>query len=542
MKETEFNLLEETWVRVLCPDGSVREVSLLDALLHAEDYVDLAGELPTQDMAVLRLLLAVLHTVFGRVDADGQDAPITTPGEAFRRWKSLWQRGHFPEAPIRDYLTRWRDRFWLFDPERPFWQVPGAQIGTAYTSAKLNGEVAESGNKLRLFSAYAGSGKTELTYAQAARWLLYVNGYDDTSAKPKGKDLPSPGAGWLGKLGLIQAVGNNLFETLLLNLTLLQDGVSLWEPNRPCWELDTPKNAERTEIPQPNNPAQLLTLQSRRLLLQRDHGKVIGYVLLGGDFFERENAFCEQMTVWRTIPGKRGAPTVYTPKRHDPNRLFWREFPAVFLEEPNARFPGVVRWIAGLQAPRNACLPRGGVVRFRIAAVKYGDKDFFVADAFSDELSFHASLLEDLGKWWRVRIKEEIGRCERLADAVGNLAEDLARAAGHDDKTQPKEAAKEQFFFRIDQPFRQWLAQLDPDWDEEEREQNLQAWRSTAKRITLTWGAELAEKAGPAAFAGRNVTIKNGKTETKVLYATPKAYNRFLYIVKTIDSEPGGAK
>ena len=36
------------------------------------------------------------------------------------------------------------------------------------------------------------------------------------------------GAGWLGKLGYIQAQGNNLFETLMLNLTLLQDGVKLW--------------------------------------------------------------------------------------------------------------------------------------------------------------------------------------------------------------------------------------------------------------------------------------------------------------------------
>lgn len=55
-----------------------------------------------------------------------------------------------------------------------------------------------------------------------------MNGYDDTSAKPKGKGLPSVGAGWLGKLGYIQAQGNNLFETLMLNLTLLKDGVELW--------------------------------------------------------------------------------------------------------------------------------------------------------------------------------------------------------------------------------------------------------------------------------------------------------------------------
>ncbi len=166
--------------------------------------------------------------------------------------------------------------------------MPEAKIGTEYTASKLNGELSESSNKLRLFSSYAGEGKEGLTYAQAARWLLSVNGYDDTSAKPKGKGLPSVGAGWLGKLGYIQAQGNNLFETLMLNLTLLQDGVKLWGENQPCWELDEPRSAERTEIALPDNPAQLLTLQSRRLLLDREGEIVTGFSLLGGDFFPGE--------------------------------------------------------------------------------------------------------------------------------------------------------------------------------------------------------------------------------------------------------------
>ena len=196
MKQIEYNLLEERWVRVRGQDYTVQEVSLPDALLHAHEYRDLAGELPTQDAAMLRLLLAVLHTVFSRVDENGTPAPFEETDDALTRWEELYKLGHFPEAPIRAYLEQWRDRFWLFHPERPFWQVPEAKIGTEYTASKLNGELSESSNKLRLFSSYAGEGKEGLTYAQAARWLLSVNGYDDTSAKPKGKGLPSVGAGW----------------------------------------------------------------------------------------------------------------------------------------------------------------------------------------------------------------------------------------------------------------------------------------------------------------------------------------------------------
>lgn len=114
--------------------------------------------------------------------------------EALSRWRVLWQMERFPEKPIQEYLDIWRERFWLFHPERPFYQIPQAEIGTEYGATKLNGEISESSNKLRLFATYAKQEKTSMTYAQAARWLLYVNGFDDTSAKPKGKGLPSVGA------------------------------------------------------------------------------------------------------------------------------------------------------------------------------------------------------------------------------------------------------------------------------------------------------------------------------------------------------------
>ena len=99
MKEIEFNLLTEPWVRVRRPDNTVQEVSLTDALLHAQDYVDLAGEMPTQDAAMLRLLLAVLFTVFSRVNVEGEPEPFEEEDDALARWGDLWQLGHFPEQP-----------------------------------------------------------------------------------------------------------------------------------------------------------------------------------------------------------------------------------------------------------------------------------------------------------------------------------------------------------------------------------------------------------------------------------------------------------
>ena len=522
MKEIEFNLLTEPWVRVRRPDNTVQEVSLTDALLHAQDYVDLAGEMPTQDAAMLRLLLAVLFTVFSRVNVEGEPEPFEEEDDALARWGDLWQLGHFPEQPLRDYLKQWKERFWLFHPTHPFWQVPGAEIGTACSAAMLNGEMIESKNKLRLFPLYAGQSKERLSYPQAARWLLSVNGFDDTSLKPKEKNLPSISVGWLGSLGYIQALGNNLYETLMLNLTLLKDGREYWSENRPCWELETPRSAERTKIPCPDDPAQLLTLQSRRLLLHRTEGMVDGYFALGGDFFSKENAFAEQMTVWRNA-AKKNEPAVFVPCRHDPARQFWREFPAVFCQDSGHR-PGVVRWTEKLQEQRLGILDSRRKVHFRIVGVLYATQNH-IEDIFSDSLTFQAGLLDELSCKWQERIVREINNCEKAAQCVGYLAQDIAIAAGNKNENVGV-PVREQFYFRIDRPFRLWLQKIDAN--QKNYNEMEQSWQAQARNIAEKLGKQMVMEAGNAALKGHRIVVDKGKkTERTILYTSPRAYNIF---------------
>ena len=437
----EFNLIEENWIRVRNSECALVEVSLKDALLNAHNYVSLAGEIPTQDTAVLRLLVAVVYAVFYREDLGGNAAPIEKPGDALRRWRSLWENSKFPEGPITDYLDKWKDRFWLFDDKRPFWQALNAKIGTEYTAAKLNGEISESNNKIRLFPTRTGENKEKITYSEAARWLLYVNAYDDTSAKAKGKNLPSPGAGWLGKLGLISAEGDNLFETIMLNLTFLKNGQAMWEGNcEPIWELEKPRTDERVEIALPDDLASLYTLQSRRLLLISNDGMVTGYYLLGGDFFAKSNALSEQMTMWRKTLDKKSGIATYTPQRHDPSRKIWREFPAIAAPEEGDVNPGVVSWIGVLK--KNKLLDKNRMVRFRITSVQYGDKDFFITDAYTDAMTFHTDLLTELGRKWINKIKDEIKNCDYAAYNLGKMSKDLTIAAGGSEGDAEPEISK----------------------------------------------------------------------------------------------------
>lgn len=531
MKDIEFNLLDEKWILVRKSDCTVDELSLTDALLKSHEYVELAGELPTQNVSILRLMLAVLHTVFSRYSPQGEPAPLYDSDDAEYRWKELWNSGRLPEKPIRDYLASVHDRFWLFHPDRPFYQTEAAKIGTEYTASKLNGAVSESGNKIRLFCGCTGVQKSELSYSEAARWLLYVNNYDDTSSKPKGKNLPSPGAGWLGKLGLITIRGNNLFETLVYNLILLnhkRNFSEVWGPECPAWEPDVPNTAERAEIPMPDNLSELYTLQSRRLWLNRDDNeKVIGYNLLGGDFFEKVDAFIEPMTVWSKVKGNERAGEKFQPRRHDSSVQMWREFSYAFETAEGSHIPGVVLWTKYIKQ----MLPESRkLISFSIASVQYGDKDFFVNDVFSDSLTFHTDLLTEIGEHWRAKITEEIKKCDESAAALRFLAKDIELAAGSSEDTVLKRAvverAREQYYYEIDLPFRNWLEGIDPNWgtDSEQKYRAIEEWHETAKRIALRIGQELVESAGTAAIVGRAVKDKNDKEK---YYSAPDAYRYF---------------
>lgn len=532
MKEKEFNLLDEPWIRVMTDDCSVKDVSLTDALLHAHEYVELAGELPTQDMAILRLLLAVLYTVFSQFDETGQPYPLEEPDDAYDRWENLWRLKKFPEQPICEYLNQYRERFYLFHPERPFWQVNEASAGTEFTAAKLNGAISESSNKVRLFPCRAGASKEVLQYGEAARWLIYLNGFDDTSAKPKQKGLPSPGAGWLGKLGLIAAQGDNLFETLMLNLVLLDRNGQLWDENKPVWELDKPKTDERTPISLPNNQAELLTLQSRRLLLMRDKRGVTGYKLLGGDFFDKANALTEQMTIWTHVEGKKNELPFDQPRRHTPGKQVWREFSTIVPQEKGAETPGVVRWQAMLE---DACaIDKKRMVRFSVASVQYGDKDFFVTDVFSDSISFSMGLLSKAGRRWNDSIRREIELTDKLADEMKYFGMNVDKSEGGNGITLGN-WMKEQFYYRIDMDFRRFLESIDPNDGYEKQIERLNGWREMETKIAYALANEVIAQSSDAALFGRTVSEKD-KNGADVIrhYSVAEAYSLLSYRVRKI--------
>ena len=119
---SRFNLLDEPWIKVIDEEGRTKEVSLKELFQNAHRYEGLAGEMETQNFVIMRFLLAVLHTVFSRVDASGipyeyfdlddhflqqsevdEDDVRDYRKELVKTWENLWDRGSFPEV-IGEYL------------------------------------------------------------------------------------------------------------------------------------------------------------------------------------------------------------------------------------------------------------------------------------------------------------------------------------------------------------------------------------------------------------------------------------------------------
>jgi CRISPR system Cascade subunit CasA len=500
--EKEFNLLHEPWIRALDAAGTARETSLIGALRDAHELRRIAGELDAQDVAVLRLLLAVLYAVFSEVDENGDFSPLNAQDgqnaaqHALNRWRALWERGSFPMEPIEEYLRHYEERFWLFHPNTPFYQVAGLTVGTSYTAAKLFGDLSESGNKPRLFAVRSGIGKNSMSYAEAARWLIYLNAFDDNSAKPTrgGEKKISVGMGYLGKLGLVFATGNNLFETLMLNLILEPrsgDGAS--------WEKPT-CGLERREIPIPETYAELFTLQSRRILLKRENGRVTGFILLGGDKFETDNAFIEPMTLWRK--DAKNAADVYKPRRHSPAKSFWRDFAALTAKNDGAKLPGVVSWVAVLD---DAGILQDRHVSFQTASVKYDEKGFFVEDVFSDSVTVNADILASAGSDWVTQICDVLETTEKCVNRLKRFVRQIEIAKGYSDDRNAKDRASvlqaaEQAYFDMDAPFRHWLRDISPRTDDTDEQTS--AWLGTVRKLLLAQGRQILRDAGDRALVG----------------------------------------
>lgn len=510
-----LNLLHEPWIVVLDHDGREHEVSILEVFDQAPRLAAISGEVPTQVFAITRLLLAFLHRALdGPTDQD--------------KWFALWGASTLPMERIRAYAELVHDRFNLFDDRAPFYQVAGLRSlsGEATHLRKLVADIPDPGKTdMPLFTNRSVRNLDTLTAAEAARWLVHAHAFDTAGTKTGAVGDPAvrrgkgygASLGWCGQLGPIMVHGNTLRETLVLNL-IARDVESYVRiggvADVPPWERDP--DGPAANVRAPRGAIDLYTWQTRRIRLVGDRGAVTGAVLGNGDPITSANLFgVEPHSAWRydTQRSKTQRSVVYRPRSHDPNRSVWRGLAALLPSVSGRRIgkgdqpqpyltPGVLQWISDLTA--NGYLPDNYHPGIWVCGIDYGAKSATIAEVIDDVLPLSVLLLrEDHPVAGRIAVSAA-DDADKIAWHTRCLATNIAQAAGADAKlaSTAGDAACELLHAALDEPYRRWIASLEPgiDLDAARRE-----WRQTATREARRIAAQVISEAPPAAWMGRQI-------------------------------------
>jgi CRISPR system Cascade subunit CasA len=550
-----FNLLEEPWILVMTDEkGSSEEVSLIQLFRNAYNYKQLAGETPMQNFAIMRLILAVLHTVFSRFNAEGRPYPYLVLDKSFRQlkeldeddleehignlmdtWRQLWSQKTFPQI-VMDYLYCWKDRFYLFDLTHPFYQVTKEELlqrpikagrgnnPTRVRPRTFNRTISESENKIALFSPRyeANANKDRLSEAELARWLVLYQGVVGTGDKAVYQEFKGTSSkGWIYDLGGIALHGRNLYETLLLNLALVHPEKDYKRTiQRPCWERTGNEIVSDLLLGYPvNNLAELYTNWSRAVYIdapdELNNNFSISTVKLPE--IDHRDQFLELMTLWRFRiqgPNKNSR----TPQKHHINESLWRSFGTVFLtKEPNDKRSGIIDWfytIAKITGQTYAVIESYGMESDGNAT------SWLPVDEYYDILNINKYVLTDVKEdGWVIRIDGEVEKAKEVIDKVlRKFVYEVQNIRNMKGDGLVNKIIK-QAYYEIDQPFRNWLSSLEANQDKDER---IREWRQNLRDIVRKTADCLLQSAWYRDYKGifeRDKPFRNIAT----------AYNQFDY-------------
>ena len=311
-----FNLVDQAWVPSVGMDGSARDLSLQEVLLRAHDEQELAGDTPLVSAALLRLLLAMLHRLFG-------------PDEEPDAWSELWEQGCFAVEPVERYLAKWYDRFDLFDPTFPFFQK-------AHPRAKPKSVISlvhdlASGNNPVLFDHNWEDRGIALSPAQAARALVAAHAFGLGGLSPVSGERFTDGTAARGITFFVQ--GDTLFETLMLNLIPypMPDMMGTQpDLDRPAWEMDDPYDPV---VRIPYGYLDYLTWQNRRILLRPEEGPdgVVVPEMLLGPGLRFGDSVIDPLKQYRQGAGRTQGWLVL---RYNEDRALWRDSASVLRVVP----------------------------------------------------------------------------------------------------------------------------------------------------------------------------------------------------------------
>lgn len=111
-EEPHFDLASEPWIPVVFSGGDEERMVSLSTLVDEAHRLSLSFADPMVEHAMLRFLLAGSHLSFTDPSSRGS-------------WTQVPSGAPIPSAAVLEGLRRVAGSFWLFHPDRPFFQEPG---------------------------------------------------------------------------------------------------------------------------------------------------------------------------------------------------------------------------------------------------------------------------------------------------------------------------------------------------------------------------------------------------------------------------------
>ena len=528
-----FLLDSDPWIPVLYADGSLRDVSLRELFVDAHRIRDISPDMAQQKLPLLRLALAILYHLYA-YPAGSEPDEVTR--EMTENWLAIWNEGCFSPDDINGYFDDFSNRFDLFDSERPFFQTPGLQYteaaGRPYDPiSEVIADVPKP--KKYLMAMRARNTLGDISFAEAARWLVFMQAYDCAGIKTpvqgntrvqKGKvyaPKDAVGTGWMGAIGGVFLKGETLFDTLMLNWVIFDlDGKApsyfMGDENLPAW--DCSSRGTTTDIWEAEvhgtkpGPAALYTWQSRRVrLVPNEEGTAVaGIVSCYGDIPPRPVDYqsLEPMTAWRVAPAqKKKLGLSYDPlmpARHIAGRSLWRGFAALLtLDESGVdRRPGVVRWIDYLNREyggRAEKLDRP-IPPLSICAqgITYGTQSSVIEESIADSFDVAVSLCNPkLGAVSEV--ESVIAQTENCVRSLVGFVRSVDEIAGNRHGDAGSDNVREQAYGELDELFRWRIAHMPQD----EFAGYVDDWRGQTHMRMLDLGKRYLADSGVAQFTQR---------------------------------------
>lgn len=469
MPDPTFNLVDEPWIPCVLPgDPIVRFLSIRDTLNRAPAIVEIVDPSPLVTVALHRLLLAVLHRCYGPATNDD--------------WETLWHARRWDDR-INDYLNQWRQRFDLFDPVHPFYQVADIPLDYAKPVTNLAQEFA-SGNNATLWDHSYSAAAPVFAPAQAARYLLALQAFalgGLVSFRRDEKEHKSANAAPLANSAVALVRGRTLFETLMLNLHRYdrqETPFSATSDDRPAWERDTPTRPANREL---TGYLDLLTWQSRqvRLFLEDNPPVVRQVAIMKGYQFPRVGYRFgkETMLAFRCNAEAKDNQDPWPALAFREGRLVWRDSTTLLQSLPQQRArPKMLGWLAELvtdgilDAADTTSLDLYGLASDQAKPLFWRHErlplplDYLNSDRLLELIGMALSQAEEGRKELNRGVQELAERSLVLYPPKDGISKD--------DRDRAKEIvrawdAERRYWTRLDLAFRQLLADLPADYDPE---------------------------------------------------------------------------